>query len=123
MVQGDQIPPFLLTSKMFHLKLEQGDFTAALSCFACHPSIESHAFSTKWWLKFFMENDQPFEKDTFVKLVQAANSLIPRTDAQKRILQNLNISCMEILSKQMTSNELELIEIAGRTHCKTASPY
>lgn len=125
LVQGDQIPPFLLISQMFRIKLEQGDFTAALSCFACHPSINSQAFSIKWWLKFFADNIHRFEKDTFVKLMHAADSLVARTDAQKLVLQNLKISCMKFSSKQMISDELNLTEVANRTHCtsKTAFVY
>ncbi|XP_027085908.2 pentatricopeptide repeat-containing protein At1g30610, chloroplastic-like [Coffea arabica] len=123
LVQGDQIPPFLLISQMFRIKLEQRNFTAALSCFACHPSINSQAFSTKWWLKFFADNVHSLEKDTFVKLMHSANSLVARTDAQNLILQNLKLSCMEFLSQQMASNELSLTEVADRTHCTSTTAF
>lgn len=123
LVQGDQIPPFLLISQMFRIKLEQGNFAAALSCFACHPSINSQAFSTKWWLKFFADNVHSLEKDAFVKLMHSANSLVARTDAQNLILQNLKLSCMEFLSQQMASNELSLTEVADRTHCTSTTAF
>ncbi|KAK4491528.1 hypothetical protein RD792_002279 [Penstemon davidsonii] len=95
LVEADRIPPPLLVTEMFCMRLEQGDYAAALSCFVKYSSVDSHLSSSKFWSKFFMENAHRFEENTLDELVHETSIVLARRENFS--LQHLMRSCKECI--------------------------
>ncbi|KAK4399493.1 Pentatricopeptide repeat-containing protein, chloroplastic [Sesamum angolense] len=110
LVETERIPPPLLVMEMFCTRLEQGDYTAAVSYLTNFASIESQVFSRKSWLKIFIENGHRFEEGTLDELVHEASILVAKSENLP--LQHLIGSCREYLSSRRTSTDPKQAEIA-----------
>ncbi|KAL2484162.1 Pentatricopeptide repeat-containing protein [Forsythia ovata] len=100
LVRAERIPPPTLIAEMFCLRLEEGDYNAALSCFVSSPSTELlHVFSKKSWKKILMENGHRFQKDTLVAFIHEVSILVARSE--NLVLEHLMRSCKEFLRTQM----------------------
>ncbi|KAA8537083.1 hypothetical protein F0562_029561 [Nyssa sinensis] len=103
LVQTKRDPPSLLVKEMFRMKLEQDDYAAALSCIVSHHPSELQVFSHKAWLNFFKKNGDHFQKDTLISLIHESSMLVPKSDSQNPILQNLIACCREFLRTHITA--------------------
>ncbi|KAL0442368.1 UNVERIFIED_CONTAM: Pentatricopeptide repeat-containing protein, chloroplastic [Sesamum latifolium] len=101
LVETERIPPPLLVMEMFCTRLEQGDYTDAVSYLTNFASVESQVFSRKSWSKIFIENGHRFEEGTLEELVHEASILL--NGNENRPLQHLIDSCREYLSSRRTS--------------------
>ncbi|XP_059288145.1 pentatricopeptide repeat-containing protein At1g30610, chloroplastic [Lycium ferocissimum] len=109
LARADRVPPVPLVKEMFRMQLERGNVAAALACVTDYPSAESQAFSTKFWMNFFVENSDRLSDATFFRLLQEV-SQVARNDS--RILNNLMASCKEFLRTRSAK--------VDRVHSETA---
>ncbi|PIN17742.1 hypothetical protein CDL12_09587 [Handroanthus impetiginosus] len=119
MVETERVPPPLLVKEMFCMRLEQGDYAAALSYINNFATVESQVFSRNSWLKIFMGNAHRFKEGTLDELVHEVSILLDRSE--NLTLQHLIDSCKEFLRTQRTSTDLEQIEVAGRSQTRLLS--
>ncbi|KAL0398176.1 UNVERIFIED_CONTAM: Pentatricopeptide repeat-containing protein, chloroplastic [Sesamum radiatum] len=110
LIETERIPPPLLVTEMFCTRLEQGDFTAAVSYLTNFASVESQVFSRKSWSKIFTENGHRFEEGSLHELVHEASIIL--TQSENLPLQHLIDSCREYLSSRRTSTDPKQTEIA-----------
>ncbi|KAL2244566.1 UNVERIFIED_CONTAM: Pentatricopeptide repeat-containing protein, chloroplastic [Sesamum indicum] len=110
LVETERIPPSLLVMEMFCTRLEQGDYTAAVSYLTNFASVESQVFSRKSWSKIFIENGHRFEEGTLDALVHEVS--VSLAESENVPLEHLIDSCREYLSSRRTSTDPKQTEIA-----------
>lgn len=96
LTKADRIPPPALIKERFCKKLEEDDYSAAISCIARTNPDDLQAFSKTAWLNLFKENAQRFQKDTLVQLVRAVSILTAQSDGPNPVFENLMTSCEEL---------------------------
>lgn len=94
-------PPHQLVKEIFHMKLEQGDYSTALSYISTHHSNNLQAFSCNAWLKHFDENAHRLQKDNLPMLLNEIRFIKSENDTQQAVLQNLVLACREFLHTRM----------------------
>lgn len=99
------------------MKLEQGDYTAALSYVVNFAYVESQVFSRKSWLKFFIENAYRFPDRVLDELVHEGSVLLRRSE--NPALEHLLDSCKEFLRNQ-TSLDMKRVVVGNRFQDKAA---
>lgn len=93
------------------MKLENDDYTSALSCITSHPMNELQAFSTIAWLNLFEENAHRFRNDALFRLMHEVSILINRSESPNPVVQNLMSACKEFCRTHMTLAEIKQIEL------------
>ncbi|XP_042520447.1 pentatricopeptide repeat-containing protein At1g30610, chloroplastic-like [Macadamia integrifolia] len=104
LVQRDQVPPPAIIKERFCMKLEEGNYAAAITCITSHQTSEVHAFSKKTWLNLFRANAHRFQEDTVVKLMHELSILVAGCEHPHPTLQNLIISCREFVKDHVTDD-------------------
>jgi len=89
----DRIPPVSLIKERFCTKLEKDDYVVALQCITNSTPKDLHPFSKSSWLNLFKENSQRFQKDTVVRLMNAASNVISNKSMPNPALVCLIQSC------------------------------
>lgn len=118
LVETQRPPPPLLVTEMFCMKLEQGDYTAALSYVVNFAYGESQVFSRKSWLKFLIENAYRFPDRVLDELVHEGSVLLHRS--KNPALEHLLDSCKEFLRNQ-TSLDMKRVVVGNRFLDKPAA--
>lgn len=78
------------------MKLEKDDYVAALKCITNNPPKDMQPFSKSSWLNLFQENSQRFQKDTLVRLMDAASNIVSNSSSPNPTLVCLVQSCKEL---------------------------
>ncbi|CAJ2655054.1 unnamed protein product [Trifolium pratense] len=91
----DRIPPVSLIKERFCTKLEKDDYIVALKCITSNTPKDLQPFSKSSWLNLFKENSQRCQKDTLVRLMNAASNVISNTSVPNPALVCLIQSCKE----------------------------
>ncbi|KAK2351625.1 pentatricopeptide repeat-containing protein, mitochondrial [Trifolium repens] len=91
----DRIPPVSLIKERFCTKLEKDDYVVALNCITSNTPKDLEPFSKSSWLNLFKENSQRFQKDTLIRLMNAASNVISNTSVPNPALVCLIQSCKE----------------------------
>ncbi|XP_050367964.1 pentatricopeptide repeat-containing protein At1g30610, chloroplastic [Argentina anserina] len=95
LTKADRIPPPALIKERFCKKLEEGNYSVAISCIAKTNPNDLHTFSKTAWLNLFKENAERFQKDTLVQLVHEISILTANSDAVNPVFENLMMCCRE----------------------------
>ncbi len=111
MAKADRTPPPALIKEKFCMKLENGDYTAALTCITSHSMNELQAFSETAWLNFLEENAHRFLKDALFRLIHEVSILTNRSDLSNLAVQNLISACKEFCRTHTTLAQIKEIEI------------
>ncbi|XP_043690263.1 pentatricopeptide repeat-containing protein At1g30610, chloroplastic-like [Telopea speciosissima] len=104
LVQGDQVPPPAIIKERFCMKLEEGNYAAAITCIISHQTSEVHAFSKKTWLNLFRANAHRFQEDTVITLMHELSILVAGSEHPHPTLQSLIISCREFVKDHVTDD-------------------
>jgi hypothetical protein len=91
----DRIPTVSLIKERFCTKLEKDDYVVALKCITSNTPKDLEPFSKSSWLNLFKENSQRFQKDTLIRLMNAASNVISNTSVPNPALVCLIQSCKE----------------------------
>lgn len=91
----DRIPPVSLIKERFCTKLEKDDYVVALQCITISTPKDLQPFSKLSWLNLFKENSQRFQKDTVVRLMNAASNVISNNSVPNPALVCLIQSCKD----------------------------
>lgn len=95
MVRADRSPPPSLVKERFSMKLENDDYTAALSSIASHPMSESQAFSKLAWLNLLKVSAYRFQSDALFRLIDEVSILVNRSKSPSPVFRNLLSACKE----------------------------
>ncbi|KAJ4975361.1 hypothetical protein NE237_000467 [Protea cynaroides] len=104
LVQRDEVPPPAIIKERFCMKLEEGNYAAAITCITSHQTSDVHAFSKKTWLNLFRANAHRFQEDTVVTLMHELSILIAGNEYPQPTLQKLIISCREFVKDHVTDD-------------------
>lgn len=118
LVETERLPPPLLVTEMFCMRLEQGDYAAALSYVVNFASVESQVFSRKSWSKFFIENAHRFQDRALEELVLEGSIVLRRSE--NPALEHLINSCKEFLRTQRTAIDIKRVEVGSRSRNEAA---
>ncbi|XP_057812169.1 pentatricopeptide repeat-containing protein At1g30610, chloroplastic [Salvia miltiorrhiza] len=108
LVETERPPPPLLVTEMLCMRLEQGDYAAALSYVVNFAFVESQVFSRRSWSKFLIENAHRFPDRALDELVHGGNILLHR--CENPALEHLLDSCKDFLRKQ-TLIDVKRVEV------------
>ncbi|GMY38207.1 pentatricopeptide repeat-containing protein At1g30610, chloroplastic-like isoform X2 [Fagus crenata] len=111
LAKADRTPPPALVKEKFCMKLENGDYTAALTCITSHSMNELQAFSETAWLNLLEENAHRFLKDALCRLIHEVSILTNRSDLSNLAVQNLISACKEFCRTHTTLAQIKEIEI------------
>lgn len=110
LVNTGRDPPPLLVAEMFSMRLEQGDYAAALSYIVNFASVESQVFSRKTWSKFFLENGHQFQGRVLEELVHEGSIVLSR--GENRAIEYLIDSCKEFVR---ASHHIKHVQVGSRS--------
>ncbi|XP_051139378.1 pentatricopeptide repeat-containing protein At1g30610, chloroplastic [Andrographis paniculata] len=98
LIKTERDPPLLLTREMVAVKLQNGDYAAALSYIISFASPDTQLFSRKSWSNFFFANASRFDARTLHSLVHETSILL--SENRNLLLEHLLGSCKEFLRTQ-----------------------
>ncbi|XP_062012510.1 pentatricopeptide repeat-containing protein At1g30610, chloroplastic [Rosa rugosa] len=96
LTEADRIPPPALIKERFCKKLEEDNYSVAISCIARTNPDDLQAFSKTAWLNLFQENAERFQKDTLLQLVREVSILTAKSDVANPVFENLMTCCREL---------------------------
>lgn len=100
----DRNPPVSLIKERFCTKLEKDDYGTALTCITNYPIKDLQPFSKSSWLNLFKEKSQRFQKDTLVRLMNAARNAVSNCSMPNPALVCLMEACEEYCFANSVNN-------------------
>lgn len=120
LVRSERALPPLLVAEMFCVRLEEGDYGAAISCLSNFAFVESHVFSRKTWSKILVENVNRIEEVRLDELVREASVVL--AGSENAAIRNMVESCKEVLrSGRISSTDVRQINVGSRYRNEAAS--
>lgn len=92
------------------MKLENDDYTSAVSCITSHPIKELQALSKMGWLNLLQENAHRFHRDAAFRLIHEVSIVVNKHESPNLVLQNLRSACQEFCRTYITLAEIKQIE-------------
>ncbi|MQL83978.1 hypothetical protein Taro_016476 [Colocasia esculenta] len=105
LVCSGRTPPPALVKERICLRLQDGDWVAALSCLDISEPVKLQFYSEKAWLDTLNSNLNRFDKAALSRLVSEVENLPSQGHEKSPVLQNLLNACKKIINSSTTAIE------------------